>query len=151
MITLLVAELFRILIYANWVTYCMTSQYGRKAMEYLCKCYVYRVEIFQSWCAARTTHCDSGYDVSIATCSLQDLYLPKMKNTLFVSPEVDGLVFVLCNVHIRSHPLNEQQEPNNTSWRRKTLILPFEWRVVVVDCVAMEMSQWTYHGTLWLG
>ena len=30
MITLLVAELFRILIYANWVTYCMTSQYGSK-------------------------------------------------------------------------------------------------------------------------
>ena len=34
-----------------------------------------------------------------------------MNNALFVAPEYDGLfVLVLCNVHIRSHPLNEQQE-----------------------------------------
>ena len=27
---------------------------------------------------ARTTHCDNSYDVTIATYSLADLYLPKM-------------------------------------------------------------------------
>ena len=51
----------------------------------------YRVEILQGLCAARTTHCDSGYDVTIATYSLADLYLPKMKNALFVAPELEGL------------------------------------------------------------
>ena len=77
-------------------------------MKYLSK-YVYRVEILQGWCTARTTHFDIGYDVTIASYLLPDLYLPKMK--LFVAPELtDFLVLVLCNVHIRSHPLNEQQE-----------------------------------------
>ena len=30
----------------------------------------------------------------------------------------------------------------------KTLIFPFEWRGPGAHCVAMEMSQWTYQGTL---
>ena len=60
-------------------------------MEYLCKYYVYKVEILQGLCAARTTLCDSGYDVTIATFSLPDLYLPKMKNGLFVASETNGL------------------------------------------------------------
>jgi len=64
----------------------------------------------QGCCAARTTYFDNSYDVSIATYSLPDLYLPKMKNALFVAPETDFLVLVLCNVHISSHPLNKQQE-----------------------------------------
>ena len=52
---------------------------------------VYRVEILLGWCSARTTHCDNVYDGTIATYSLPDLYLPKMKNTLFVAPESDRL------------------------------------------------------------
>ena len=60
-------------------------------MEYLCKYWVQRVEIFKGWSTARTTYCDSGYDVTIATFSLADLYLPKMKNGLFVAPESNGL------------------------------------------------------------
>ena len=63
----------------------------------------------QGWCVARTTHCDSGYEVTIATYSLPDLYLPKMKNALFNAPEFNT-VSSACNVHICSHPLNEQQD-----------------------------------------
>ena len=44
---------------------------------------------------------DNRYDVTIATYSLTDLYLPKI---------TDFLVLVLCNVHISTHPLNKQQE-----------------------------------------
>ena len=35
----------------------------------------------------------SGYDVIIATYSLPDLYLPKMKNASFVAPESNGPSF----------------------------------------------------------
>ena len=57
----------------------VTPQDGQKDVksqniEYLCK--YYRVEILQGRCAARTTHCDSGYDVTIATFLLPDFYLP---------------------------------------------------------------------------
>ena len=47
-------------------------------------------------------------DVTIATYLLPDLYLPKLKNALFVAPESKGLSCA-C-VHISSHPLNKQQE-----------------------------------------
>ena len=43
------------------------------------------------WCAVRTIHFDSGYDITIATYSLPDLYLPKMKTALFVAPEFNRL------------------------------------------------------------
>ena len=33
-----------------------------------------------------------------------------MKTALFVAPEFNRLVLLLCNVHILSHLLNEQQE-----------------------------------------
>ena len=79
-------------------------------MGYLCKYKVSRVEILQSWCAPRTTHHNSGYDVSIATYLLPDLYLLKRKNALFFLLSLtDFLVFVLSNAHIRSHPRHEQQ------------------------------------------
>ena len=65
----------------------------------------------QGPCAARTTHFDNSYDVTISTYSLPDLYLPKIKNALFVAPESkDFLVLVPCNVHLSAHPLNKQQE-----------------------------------------
>ena len=35
---------------------------------------------------------------------------------------------MLCNVRIRSHPLNEQQEQITLLEGEKTLIFPFEWR-----------------------
>ena len=60
-------------------------------MEYLSKYRVYRVEILQGRCAARTTHFDNSYDVTIATYALPDLYLPIMKNALFVAPESSGI------------------------------------------------------------
>ena len=60
-------------------------------MECLCKYWVYRVEILQGWCAAWTAYCDSGCDITIATSSLPDLYLPKIKDALFVAPEFNGL------------------------------------------------------------
>ena len=60
-------------------------------MEYLCKYWVYSIEILQNWCTARTTHCNSGSDVTIATYLLSDLYLPKMKNALFVATESNRL------------------------------------------------------------
>jgi len=66
----------------------------------------------QGECVARTTHCDSGYDLTIATYSLPDLYLPKMKNVLFVAPWSNRLSWgcaVSC-AYICSHPLMEQQE-----------------------------------------
>ena len=34
---------------------------------------------------------NNSYDVTIATHSLPDLYLPKIKNALFVAPESNGL------------------------------------------------------------
>ena len=49
----------------------------------------------QGWCAARTTHFGSGYDVTIETYSLPDLLLPKMKTALFVAPELNRL-FCAC-------------------------------------------------------
>ena len=57
-----------------------------------------------------TTHHDSGYDVTIATSLLPDLYHLKRKNALFVSPESNRLSCV-CAVyaHIHSHPLHKQQ------------------------------------------
>ena len=80
-------------------------------IEYLCKCWIYRVEILQGWCTATITHFDSGYDVTIATYSLLDPTFLKWKLPyLLLQSLADFLVFVLCNVHIRSHPLNEQQE-----------------------------------------
>ena len=44
---------------------------------------------------------------------------------LLLQSLTDFLMLVLCNVHIRSHPLNEQQKQitlHNTSWRKETLI-----------------------------
>ena len=81
-------------------------------MEYLCKYQVYRVEILQGWCAARTPHFGNSYDVTIATYWLPDLYLPKIKEMpyLLLQSLTDFLVLVLCNVHISWHPLNKQQE-----------------------------------------
>ena len=52
---------------------------------------VYRVKLLQGSSTARTTHCDSGYDVTTETYLLAHLYLPKMKNALFVAPESNGL------------------------------------------------------------
>ena len=96
----LVAEVFPI--WVMQIRRLVTSQCNHK---------VYRVEILQGCCAVRTTHFDFGYDVTIATYSSPDLYLPKMKTALFVAPEFNRLlVLALCNFHIHSHPLNEQQE-----------------------------------------
>ena len=75
-------------------------------MEYLCKYKVYRLEILQGWCVARTTYCHSDYDITMATYSLPDLYLPKMKTALFVSPEFNRLSCARA-VHIRSQPQND--------------------------------------------
>ena len=47
-----------------------------------------RVDVLQELC----THFDNNYDVTIATYSLPDLYLPKIKkNASFVAPESNGL------------------------------------------------------------
>ena len=98
-------------------------------MEYMCKYSVQRVEILQGWCTARTTHCDSGYDVTIATYSLPDLYLPKRKNALFVAPESDRLSCV-CSVYCPYSltPTEWTSRAANTSWRRGNLTLPFGGR-----------------------
>ena len=82
--------------------------------------YLYRVEILQGWCAAKTTHFDNSYDVTIATYSLPDLYLPKIKKMpyLLIHSLTDFLELMPCNVHISSHPnvhisshpLNKQPE-----------------------------------------
>jgi len=60
-------------------------------MEYLCKYQIHKIEILQGWCTATTKQFDSGYDVTIATYSLLDLYLPKMKTALFVAAEFNIL------------------------------------------------------------
>ena len=65
---------------------------------------------------------------------------------LLLQSLTDFLVLVLCNVHISSHPLNKQQE-------QITLLkgenLSSEWRGPGAHCIAMKMSQWKYHETLW--
>ena len=144
-IAFLVAKLFNI-------KRTCAPQRGAKSqkMKYLCKYLVYRVKILQGWCTARTMRCDSGYDVTIATYLLPDLYLPKMKNALFVAWESDRLSCA-CAVWY-SYLLTHTEwtlGANNTSWRRETLILPFRWRGPAAHCVAMEMSQWTHNETLW--
>ena len=115
-IAFLVAKWLKILIYANERT-CDVSRtqddVKSQIVEHLCKDYVYWVESLQSWCAARTTYCDSSYDVTIATYLLPALYISKMKNALFIlllQSLTDFLVLVLCNVHIRSDQPNEHQE-----------------------------------------
>ena len=58
-------------------------------------------------------HCDSGYDVSDCHHSnilLSDLYLPQIKKMPYLLLQSHFLVLVVCNVRIRLHPLNEQQE-----------------------------------------
>ena len=110
-------------------------------MEYLCQCQVYKVEILQSWCATRTTHCDSSYDVTIATCSLPVLNLPKMINALFVAPEINTLssaCVVWCPYSLTPAELTTRS--NNISWRRKTLILLFEWRGPAAHCVDISWN-----------
>jgi len=106
-------------------------------MQYLYKYWVCRVEILQDWSATRTIHCGSCYDVTIATYSLADLYLPAMENALFVTPEFNGLSFVRAVWWpYLPTPTEWATRANNTSWRRKTLILPFEWRGPGTHCVA---------------
>ena len=69
-----------------------------------------RIEILQRWCAARTTHRDSGYDVTITIYLLPDFYLKWKTPYLLLQSLTEFLAFVLCNLRIRSHALNEQQE-----------------------------------------
>ena len=52
---------------------------------------VHKVEILRGPCSARTTHCDSSYDGTIATYLLPDVYFPQMQNALFVAPESNRL------------------------------------------------------------
>ena len=51
-----------------------------------------QIQSLQGWNFAglmccQITHCDSDYDVTIATYSLPDLYLSEMKNAFFVAPD----------------------------------------------------------------
>ena len=47
--------------------------------------------VIQDFGLCKLEYFDNSYDVTIATNSLPDLYLPKMKNALFVAPEFNGL------------------------------------------------------------
>ena len=101
-------------------------------MEYLSL----QVQILQGWCTAGTTRCDGGYDVTIATYSLPDLYLSKMKNALFVALESNGpscACAVWCPYSLT--PTEWTTRANNTSWRKKSLILRFKGRGFGAHCV----------------
>ena len=80
-------------------------------------------------CVTRTTHCDIGYDVTIARYLLQDLYctFPKWKLPyLLLQNRLSCASAVKCPY---SHtPTEWTTRTNNNSWRRETLILSFEWR-----------------------
>ena len=71
--------------------------------------------------------------------SLPDLYLPKMKTALVKQT----LLCLWCVMSIFDSltPTEWTTRANNTSWRRKMLIFPFEWRGPGVHCVGMEMSE----------
>ena len=98
-------------------------------MRYLYKNWVYRVEILQDWSTTRTTNCGSAYDVTTEIYSLLDLYLPKMKNASFVAPKFNELPYTSAVwFPYLPTPTEWTTRANNTSWRRKTLIFPFEWR-----------------------
>ena len=90
-IAILVADLFKILIYANLDDLWRQSDAKWQNMEYLCKCKMYGIEILQGWCAATATDFDCGYDVTIETYSLPDLYPPKIKTALFIAAEFNRL------------------------------------------------------------
>jgi len=62
-------------------------------MEFLCK----------HCCAIRTTYCDHSFDVTIATYSLPDLYIPKIKIALFVAPESNSLSCAYAVTSIFAH------------------------------------------------
>ena len=79
-------------------------------MECQCKYLVHMVEILPAWCTVRTTHWDSGDDVTIATYSLPDPCINWKMPYLLLQCLTDFLLLVLCNVHICSDPLNEHQE-----------------------------------------
>ena len=95
----------------------------------------------QSWCAVRTSHCNSEYDVTIATFSLSNLYLPKIKNASFVALVFSGLSFACATYSLI--PTEWTTRANNTSWRRKTLNLLFEWRGPRV-CREIQFFLWFY-------
>ena len=82
------------------------------------------------------------------TCYQTSTFLKWKLPYLLLQSLTDFLVLVLCNVHIHSHPLNEQQE-QITLLEGGNSAFPFEWRGPGTHCVTMEMSQCTYHGTLW--
>ena len=97
---------------------------------------------FAGWLAARTAHCDSVYYITAATYSLPDLYLPKMKKMpYYVASEFNILACaVYCPYSLT--PIKWTARANSTCWRRKTLILPFEWRGPGAYC----NLPWKCHG-----
>ena len=106
-------------------------------------------------CKNYSRHCDYiGSDVTIlALYSLQDLYLAKMKNALFVALESRyfcAYMLQCMSILAHTHWMNVKSINNNTSWSGKTLILPCGWGGPGAHCVAMEMSHWRkYHGTFY--
>ena len=96
---------------------------------------VYRIEILQGWSAAKTTHCDSGYEVTIETYLLPDFYLEWKMPYLLLPSLTDFFVLMLCNLHIRSQALNEQQEQEENSdftfWMERAWSLCFHGNVTM--------------------
>ena len=69
---------------------------------------------------------------------------------LLLQSLTDFLVLVLCNVNIILHLLNKPEEQLQiTLLEGENSDLSFEWRGPGAHCVAMEMSQWRYHESLW--
>ena len=93
----------------------------------------------QGWCAAITTHWCQWLRCHCSNI-LVARPLPSLnEKCLICCSRTDFHMLVLCNVQIHLHPLNEQRA--NNTWRRKPLILPFEWTGPGAHCVATEMSQ----------
>jgi len=60
----------------------------------------------------------------------------------------DFLALVLCMSIFTHTDYKWTTRASSTSRGRKTLILHFEWSGPGAPCVAMKMSQWTYHRIL---
>jgi len=74
-----------------------------QSMEYLRKYLVHSVEIFQGWCTARTTHCDSGYDVTVTTLTTRPLPSQNKKKCVISSSREQAFLSSCCVMSIFAH------------------------------------------------
>ena len=83
-------------------------------MECLHKYSVYRTEIFQCSCTARTTHCHSNYNATVITYQTSSFL--KMKKSLICCSRVSKTYFCFCwimSIFAHTHWMNNKIKRGN--------------------------------------